>query len=153
MGVEIERKFRVADMGWRAAVTQSTRFSQGYLSRDPARTVRVRIAGDAAFLSHVGASGLSTIFLSLPAVMLVYTPIFALLLGRLGVGRLVEITLWLLVAGGAAFAFLLTTAKPPVWAFHALRLAAQCSGKARFVLAEFLHRQDFTQRLADHLCR
>ena len=81
-------------------------------------------AGDAAFLSHVGATGLSTIFLSLPAVMLVYTPIFALLLGRIGAGRLVEVTLWLLVAGGVAFAVLLATAKPPVWAYYALRLYA-----------------------------
>ncbi|MFG6466706.1 CYTH domain-containing protein [Roseateles sp. BYS87W] len=54
MGIEIERKFLVADSGWREAVTQSTRFSQGYLSRDPARTVRVRVAGDAAFLTIKG---------------------------------------------------------------------------------------------------
>lgn len=54
MGIEIERKFLVADAGWREAVTQSTRFSQGYLSRDPARTVRVRVAGDAAFLAIKG---------------------------------------------------------------------------------------------------
>jgi adenylate cyclase len=56
MGIEIERKFLVAGDGWRAAATASTRFSQGYLSRDPARTVRVRIAGDAAFLTIKGAT-------------------------------------------------------------------------------------------------
>lgn len=54
MGIEIEHKFLVADEGWRQAATQQTRFSQGYLSRDPARTVRVRIAGDEAFLTIKG---------------------------------------------------------------------------------------------------
>lgn len=54
MGIEIEHKFLVADDSWRQAATRQTRFSQGYLSRDPARTVRVRIAGDAAFLTIKG---------------------------------------------------------------------------------------------------
>lgn len=54
MGIEIEHKFLVSGDGWRRAATQQTRFSQGYLSRDPARTVRVRIAGDAAFLTIKG---------------------------------------------------------------------------------------------------
>lgn len=54
MGIEIERKFLVAGDGWRQQATQQTRFSQGYLSRDPARTVRVRIAGEAAFLTIKG---------------------------------------------------------------------------------------------------
>lgn len=56
MGIEIERKFLVGSDGWRQAATSQTRFSQGYLSRDPARTVRVRIAGDAAFLTIKGAT-------------------------------------------------------------------------------------------------
>ncbi|MFT7774028.1 CYTH domain-containing protein [Roseateles sp.] len=56
MGIEIERKFLVADDGWRRAATRQTRFSQGYLSRDPARTVRVRIAGARAFLTIKGAT-------------------------------------------------------------------------------------------------
>lgn len=56
MGVEIERKFLVANEGWRAAASAQTRFSQGYLSRDPARTVRVRIAGERAFLTIKGAT-------------------------------------------------------------------------------------------------
>jgi len=54
MGIEIEHKFLVSGDGWREAATRQTRFSQGYLSRDPARTVRVRIAGDAAFLTIKG---------------------------------------------------------------------------------------------------
>ena len=54
MGIEIEHKFLVNDEGWRQAAAQQTRFSQGYLSRDPARTVRVRIAGEQAFLTIKG---------------------------------------------------------------------------------------------------
>jgi adenylate cyclase len=56
MGIEIERKFLVAGDGWRAQAFRRTRFSQGYLSRDPARTVRVRVAGDAAFLTIKGTT-------------------------------------------------------------------------------------------------
>ena len=54
MGIEIERKFLVTGDGWRQDASQQTRFSQGYLSRDPARTVRVRIAGEQAFLTIKG---------------------------------------------------------------------------------------------------
>jgi adenylate cyclase len=54
MGIEIERKFLVRGDGWRAQASSATRFSQGYLSRDPARTVRVRIAGERAFLTIKG---------------------------------------------------------------------------------------------------
>ncbi|MGQ3050646.1 MAG: CYTH domain-containing protein [Roseateles sp.] len=56
MGIEIERKFLVTGDGWRGQASMQTRFSQGYLSREPARTVRVRIAGDAAFLTIKGAT-------------------------------------------------------------------------------------------------
>lgn len=52
MAVEIERKFRVAGDGWRT--DHGTRYRQGYLSRDPERTVRVRIADDHAFLTIKG---------------------------------------------------------------------------------------------------
>ena len=48
MGVEIERKFLVKG-DFRAG--QPTLYCQGYLSREPGRTVRVRIAGDQAFLT------------------------------------------------------------------------------------------------------
>ncbi|MBI3349350.1 MAG: CYTH domain-containing protein [Burkholderiales bacterium] len=56
MGIEIERKFLVTGDGWRQQASAQTRFSQGYLSRDPARTVRVRVAGSAAFLTIKGAT-------------------------------------------------------------------------------------------------
>ncbi|MGM9480044.1 CYTH domain-containing protein [Roseateles sp. NT4] len=56
MGIEIERKFLVSGDGWRQPASAQTRFSQGYLSRDPARTVRVRLAGEQAFLTIKGAT-------------------------------------------------------------------------------------------------
>uniref|UniRef100_A0AAU3GQK0 CYTH domain-containing protein n=1 Tax=Streptomyces sp. NBC_01401 TaxID=2903854 RepID=A0AAU3GQK0_9ACTN len=47
MGTEIERKFLVRADGWRALAGETHRLRQGYLSRDPAREVRVRIVDDA----------------------------------------------------------------------------------------------------------
>jgi len=44
MGVEIERKFLVNGDAWRSG--HRTTIRQGYLSRDPARTVRVRTKTD-----------------------------------------------------------------------------------------------------------
>jgi len=58
MGIEIERKFLVAGDAWRAAPGQA--FAQGYLNRDKQRTVRVRIAGDAAWLTIKGANAGAT---------------------------------------------------------------------------------------------
>lgn len=53
MGVEIERKFLLASDAWRQGAT-GVEYCQGYLSRDPARTVRVRIAGSKGFLTIKG---------------------------------------------------------------------------------------------------
>ena len=58
MGIEIERKFLLADDGWRPGVVRSVRMAQGYVNdmaslregRQNA-SVRVRIAGDLAFLN------------------------------------------------------------------------------------------------------
>jgi len=50
MGIEIERKFLVLDDRWRSG-SPSTTIRQGYLSRSPERTVRVRVAGDRAWLT------------------------------------------------------------------------------------------------------
>jgi adenylate cyclase len=55
MPIEIERKFLVNNDEWRSRAV-GTRYCQGYLSRDPARTVRVRIAGDRAYLTIKGPS-------------------------------------------------------------------------------------------------
>ncbi len=55
MGIEIERKFLVRDRSVLDGLT-GTEFVQGYLSTDPDRTVRVRRAGDRAFLTIKGRS-------------------------------------------------------------------------------------------------
>lgn len=56
MPVEIERKFLVTSGCWRAGATSSRRIVQGYLASDPARSVRIRIAGDEAWLTIKGAA-------------------------------------------------------------------------------------------------
>jgi adenylate cyclase len=56
MGTEIERKFLVKDDSWRASADAGTRILQGYLVSDPKITVRVRIRGEAAFLTIKGAT-------------------------------------------------------------------------------------------------
>jgi adenylate cyclase len=55
MGVEIERKFLVRRDIWPRTST-ATLFRQGYLSREHGRTVRVRRAGERAFLTIKGES-------------------------------------------------------------------------------------------------
>lgn len=58
MPLEIERKFLVRGDAWREAA--GVYLCQGYLNRDPARTVRVRIAGSAAWLTVKGPSSGAT---------------------------------------------------------------------------------------------
>ena len=53
MGEEIERKFLVADDRWREHAS-GTRYRQGFLSTDPDRVVRVRVAGSKATLTLKG---------------------------------------------------------------------------------------------------
>jgi adenylate cyclase len=53
VGKEIERKFLVTSDAWKQGAT-GKRYRQGYLSTHKERTVRVRIAGDAAFLTIKG---------------------------------------------------------------------------------------------------
>jgi adenylate cyclase len=60
MAIEIERKFLLKDDTWRPAVTRSTRYRQGYLSTDPARTIRIRIAGPQATLTIKGLTTAAT---------------------------------------------------------------------------------------------
>jgi adenylate cyclase len=54
MGIEIERKFLVKGKPWSALT--GTPYRQGYLTTDPERTVRVRIAGECGCLTIKGAS-------------------------------------------------------------------------------------------------
>jgi len=53
MGLEIERKFLVKGDAWRAQAAPVP-YAQGYISRGTGHTVRIRIAGDEAFLTIKG---------------------------------------------------------------------------------------------------
>ena len=55
MALEIERKFLVAKDSWQDG-SPGLRIAQGYLSLDPDRTVRVRIAGGTSWLTIKGRS-------------------------------------------------------------------------------------------------
>jgi adenylate cyclase len=52
MAIEIERKYLVTGDGWRQPCGQA--ISQGYLSLDKERTVRVRVSGEQGFLTVKG---------------------------------------------------------------------------------------------------
>lgn len=54
MGVEIERKFLVKDDSFKSEASSSYDIRQGYLNKDPERTVRIRICGDKGFLTVKG---------------------------------------------------------------------------------------------------
>ena len=56
MGLEIERKYLVTSDAWRAAADTGSVLQQGYLCREPGRTVRVRLAGDQAWLTIKGVT-------------------------------------------------------------------------------------------------
>jgi adenylate cyclase len=59
VGVEIERKFLLKGEAWRT-LAQPVLLRQGYLSTDPARTVRVRIEGTAGTLTIKGKNSGAT---------------------------------------------------------------------------------------------
>ncbi len=50
MSIEIERKFLVRNNGWKIDA-HGQHYTQGYLSTDPDRVVRVRLAGEQAWLT------------------------------------------------------------------------------------------------------
>ena len=56
MAQEIERKFLVLNEDFKALSQRSFRIAQGYLSVDPARTVRVRLKDDQGYLTVKGSS-------------------------------------------------------------------------------------------------
>ena len=59
MGTEIERKFLVTGNEWRD-MALGVVYRQGYLCLEKGRTVRVRVAGEQAFLTIKGeSSGIS----------------------------------------------------------------------------------------------
>lgn len=59
MGVEIEVKYLVADGSWREAATAGQQFLQGYIAASEDRTVRVRVAGEQAWLTLKFGQGLA----------------------------------------------------------------------------------------------
>lgn len=59
MAQEIERKFLVKDNSWRSNV-EGKAYRQGYLSTVKERTVRIRAAGDQAFITIKGVSSGAT---------------------------------------------------------------------------------------------
>lgn len=56
MAREVERKFLVTDERWRADADRGTRMRQGYLGRAEGASVRVRQAGERAWLNIKGAT-------------------------------------------------------------------------------------------------
>ena len=58
MGLETERKYLLKNSGWKNLVTSSTAMIQGYFAASGV-TVRVRIAGENAFLTIKGKSNSS----------------------------------------------------------------------------------------------
>ena len=55
MGIEIERKFLVSSNEWRT-LGVPVHYAQGYLVSDGYRTVRIRVAGESAFLTIKGTT-------------------------------------------------------------------------------------------------
>lgn len=53
MGIETERKFLVSGTGWRS-LADPVPYAQGYLASGGGVTVRIRIAGDRAFITVKG---------------------------------------------------------------------------------------------------
>lgn len=56
MATEIERKFLLKSNDWRAASVRATPVRQGYLSSSPECSIRVRVAGDEAYLNIKSAT-------------------------------------------------------------------------------------------------
>lgn len=56
MNIEIERKFLVNSNRFKAAAYKSYSIKQGFLNRDPQRTVRVRLKNDQGILTVKGKS-------------------------------------------------------------------------------------------------
>jgi CYTH domain-containing protein len=59
MMIEIERKFLVTSDVFKTESFKKTRITQGFLSTDPERTVRVRVKGNQGFLTIKGVSNTS----------------------------------------------------------------------------------------------
>jgi len=56
MAIEIERKFLLVDDSWRALVTKTINYRQGYLNSDEHSSVRVRVSDDTAKINIKSAT-------------------------------------------------------------------------------------------------
>jgi adenylate cyclase len=56
MGIEIERKFLVTNDEWKQRVTRSAQMRQGYLGNTGKASVRIRVAGEQAWISIKSAN-------------------------------------------------------------------------------------------------
>jgi len=56
MGIEIEKKFLLANDGWRSSIVKSIPFRQGYLAGSEKASVRIRIEGNRANINIKGAT-------------------------------------------------------------------------------------------------
>jgi adenylate cyclase len=56
MAIEVEHKFLLANDRWRAQVSRSEAFIQGYLASDSPSSIRVRICGERAWLNIKSAT-------------------------------------------------------------------------------------------------
>jgi len=56
MAIEIERKFLVSSLEFKKDAHLNSRIKQGFLNRDPMRTVRVRLKNQSGFLTVKGQS-------------------------------------------------------------------------------------------------
>jgi adenylate cyclase len=56
MPIEIERKFLLADEGWREGVVRSSRIRQGYMGQADKASVRIRIQGASANINIKSAT-------------------------------------------------------------------------------------------------
>lgn len=54
MPIEIERKFLVANSDWKLKISKEITIKQGYLSSNPERIVRIRIAGEKGIITIKG---------------------------------------------------------------------------------------------------
>ena len=67
MAIEIERKFLLKNQQWRTLSGAGCLIRQGYLSDQPERTVRVRVAGEQAWLTVKGKTkGIARLELEYP---------------------------------------------------------------------------------------
>lgn len=57
--IEIERKFLITSDAYKTEASSKDQISQGFLSRDPKRTIRIRIKGDLGSITIKGLSNKS----------------------------------------------------------------------------------------------